>query len=85
MSFFEPAQSRREFLRRCARRISLIVLGLVGSTLLVRKQIKRSSQECINEGICDGCRVFSECILPQALSAKRKSVDAETTRRPYHK
>ncbi len=73
MSFFEQTQSRREFLRRCARSISLIAIGLVGSTLLVRKQIKRSSQECINAGICDGCRVFSGCGLPQALSAKKES------------
>ena len=80
MPFFEQTQSRREFLRKCARSISLIAIGLLGGTLLARKQIKRSSQECINEGICDGCRVFSGCILPQALSAKKNSSEAAETK-----
>jgi ABC-type glycerol-3-phosphate transport system permease component len=70
MPLFEQLQNRREFLRSCARNVSLTALGLAGGTFLVRKQIKRSSHECINEGICDGCRVFSGCILPQAKSAK---------------
>lgn len=80
MSLFEQTQSRREFLRRCARNISLIAIGLAGGTLFARKQIKRSSHECINEGICDGCRVFSGCLLPPALSAQKNASEAVETK-----
>lgn len=65
-------QDRREFFRTCARYTALAVLGATGGELLTRKVRDRQSHECMNQGLCDGCREFSACGLPQALSAKQE-------------
>lgn len=63
--------SRREFLRGGARYALLGALGAVSATLVKRSGGKLSGQTCINQGICSGCNVFTDCGLPQALSAKQ--------------
>jgi len=63
--------NRREFLRSLGRKTAFGTLLLIGGKLMSRRQkTTEDSQSCINQGICDGCRRFSECTLPQAASAK---------------
>ena len=57
----------RKFTRRdFARYGALAAISSVAARLIVR----RSRETCINGGICRGCTKFSDCGLPQALSAK---------------
>ena len=63
----EANASRREFFRAAAR---YGLLGLVSVGALVLGRRAGASARCINRGICRGCRVFSACGLPPALSAK---------------
>ncbi len=73
MPILTEIQNRREFLRTCARNLTLTGLSLFGGAMLLRKHDDRSKHVCINEFICSGCGVFSDCILPQAMSAKVKN------------
>jgi hypothetical protein len=61
---------RRNFLLSSVR---VAVMGLFGAMVFgsVRKN-KRLIREnkCVNRGLCFNCGVFSDCSLPQALSAK---------------
>lgn len=66
-----PGASRRRFLRGGARYALLAALGAVSATLFKRSGGKLSGQTCINQGICCNCNAFSDCGLPQALSAKQ--------------
>jgi hypothetical protein len=63
-------RKRRDFLESSLR---FAAIGLFGSMIFhsVRKN-KRFIREnkCINRGICSSCQIFSDCSLPQALSAK---------------
>jgi hypothetical protein len=54
--------NRRDF----ARYGALAAMSAVAARLIAR----RSRETCINEGICRGCTEFSDCGLPQALSAR---------------
>lgn len=69
-------ESRRGFLQNIGRMAVLAVLA-GGTALLVGR---RSSETCVNSGICRGCAEFSGCGLPQALSAKRAGVSEGTWR-----
>jgi len=64
-------ESRRDFLRGGARYALLTAVGMVSVTLFQRSGGKLSGQTCINQGICRGCGAFTDCGLPQALSAKQ--------------
>ena len=83
MSIQHKIQNRREFFRTCARNTILTAMAFVGGKLLFREtNHANENHKCINNGICNGCRNFSTCGLPQALSAKQvledKKRDAET-------
>ena len=58
---------RRSFLTDIARAVAAVGLGGAVGSLMGRD---RSSEKCINQGICRGCACFQGCHLPQALSAK---------------
>lgn len=62
--------SRREFLRTTGRFAVLGALAYAGARLLGRTSF-RLGETCINAGICRGCTVYTDCGLPQALSAKQ--------------
>jgi len=62
--------SRREFMRDGFRYAVLTGLAAVSATLFNRSGGKLSGQTCINQGICSGCTAYSDCGLPQSLSAK---------------
>lgn len=62
---------RRDFLKTLTR------LGLAGGLvgggahLALRKPaVNPADHICIGQGLCRGCKAFSGCGLPQALSAK---------------
>lgn len=62
--------SRREFLRDGFRYAVLTGMAVVSAILFKRSGGKLSGQTCINQGICGGCAAYTDCGLPQALSAK---------------
>jgi hypothetical protein len=64
--------TRRQFFVDAGRYlVAALLAGGVGAL------VKRSEETCINQGICNGCSAFSDCHLPQALSAREA-----TMRRP---
>ena len=63
--------SRREFVRNSLRYAMLSGLAVVSAVLVKRRGTGLPNQTCINQYICRGCSVFTECGLPQALSAKQ--------------
>jgi hypothetical protein len=65
----EKAENRRDFFRATAR-YGLLGLLSAAASLVIRRQVL-AGQECVNRGICPSCKVFSNCGLPQALSAKQ--------------
>lgn len=57
--------TRRRFFADAGRYlVAALLAGGVGAL------VKRSGETCINHGICNGCSAFSDCHLPQALSAR---------------
>jgi len=54
--------TRRDF----ARYGAFAAVSAVAAHLVAR----RLRETCINDGVCRGCMQFSDCGLPQALSAK---------------
>jgi hypothetical protein len=62
--------SRREFVREGFRYALLTGLATASAVLFQRSGGKLSGQTCSNQGICGGCGGFTNCGLPQALSAK---------------
>jgi hypothetical protein len=64
----DKLENRREFLRSAARSAVLGSLILIGASAARSQKLK--GQRCINLGICSNCARFSNCGLPQALSAK---------------
>jgi len=73
---FWPDQDhdRREFFRGAARYGLLGLLALVAA--VSGQTIGPKRQRCINRGICSGCLAFTDCELPQALSAKNARFEA---------
>ena len=65
----KPQASRREFFRDATRTALLSAMAAL-SVVLVRRTRPLAGQRCVNRGLCNGCAVFAECGLPQALSAK---------------
>jgi len=63
--------SRRRFVRSIARSAALGALGLLTLSLARRRRDDRGREECVNHGICCGCRALEHCRLPRALSAKQ--------------
>jgi len=70
--------SRREFMRDGFRYALLTGLAVVSTTLFQRSGGRLSGQTCINQGICRGCTTFTDCRLPQALSAKQSKRGSES-------
>jgi hypothetical protein len=67
---------RREFLRDSIRYVALTALGLACAVLARGRGAGRSSQTCVNLGVCRGCPAVLRCGLPQALSARRNGKGA---------
>lgn len=69
----ERKSSRREILKSMFRIIIAGLLGVIG----LRSLFKGDPHVCISKGICGGCRVYNDCILPQAMSAKKAGYDGK--------
>ena len=63
-------ESRREFFRHCGRAGAFSALAAVCGILIARR-----NEDCINLGVCSGCRLFKTCGLPDAVAAKTKAKD----------
>ena len=63
-------QNRRQLLAGVCRYAALGLLGAVGGYSLVRRRRLLREGKCVNNGICRGCRVFDNCGLPVARSAR---------------
>ena len=72
----KDAANRREFLRGGLRYALLTAVGAVSATLVKRSVGQLAGQTCVNQGICPGCTAFTDCGLPQALSAKQYQREA---------
>ncbi len=70
MDYRTSSIERREFFRAAARYLVLGAMAAVGILLARRGGIDRRTQRCDRKGVCCGCRVFEDCRLPAALSAK---------------
>jgi hypothetical protein len=68
---YRRGASRREFVRDAFRYALLTGLAAVSAVLVRRRRETLPGQTCINEYICRGCTAFTDCGLPQALSAKQ--------------
>jgi hypothetical protein len=63
--------TRGDFLRAVLRGGLLAGIGAAGwRSVGGRKGFDRSRQTCINKSVCCQCRVFRDCELPAAQSAK---------------
>ncbi|MCD6405520.1 MAG: hypothetical protein J7M19_06810 [Planctomycetes bacterium] len=68
----DDKENRRDFFRGCARNALLGVIALASTALGIRKPSTMPLQQrCVGNGVCRGCPAFTDCGLPQALSAKR--------------
>jgi hypothetical protein len=65
----ENNPDRREFFRDAARYGFLGMLAVIAS--LSGRANGLQGQRCINRGLCGNCKAFTDCELPQALSAKQ--------------
>ena len=53
--------------------LRIVAMGLFGSIVFgsVRKNRRLIREnKCVNRGLCSNCQIFTDCSLPQALSAK---------------
>ncbi len=62
--------ARRQFIRRVLRHASLVVLGLAGGAVVLKRRRLLREGKCLNQGICRACGVFDDCGLPRALSTR---------------
>lgn len=73
-------QSRRNFLRDAVRYAALALVCFVAGSAFTKRRKLLQEGNCINQGICGGCRVYENCRLPQALSRKQilaENLDAD--------
>ena len=61
---------RRSFFTGLLRKTALAALAIGGAAAGVKRIMLPDEHKCISRGICSGCKVFDDCGLPQALSAK---------------
>ncbi len=64
----EEIKSRRDLLRAIGRAISLGCLAIIGGVVMLRKSNSQQGQACRNLDLCQGCKVFERCALPQRLT-----------------
>ena len=61
--------SRRHFLKNTGRAAAVSGLSLMLFRVFRRNTIL-SPESCVNNSICNGCGVLSNCVLPPALSRR---------------
>ncbi|MBI5385414.1 MAG: hypothetical protein HZA90_12115 [Verrucomicrobia bacterium] len=64
-------ESRRAFLRTCARYPALAGLAVVGGWLALRKGDPSDGEPCVKQRLCRGCSLFDNCERPQAMTTRK--------------
>lgn len=65
-------KNRRQFFINGLRAGALGLIGAAaGGAVIKRRRLLREGK-CLNKSICCNCKVFDDCGLPAALSAKAK-------------
>ena len=66
----KPDINKRNFILSSLRFVAMGLFGLlIFHSVRKNKRLIRENK-CVNRGICSNCQIFSDCALPQALSAK---------------
>jgi hypothetical protein len=63
--------SRRELVAGALRYAALGLVATGGAALFAKRRRLLQQGICINDRLCDGCAIFPQCELPQALSARK--------------
>ena len=63
--------NRRELFTGALRYVTLGFLTAGGAVVFAKRQRLVRDGQCINNGICDSCKVLPRCKLPAAVSAKK--------------
>ncbi len=67
-------QSRRQLFAGALRYVTLGLFAAGARSVAAKRRRLLREGKCINGGICSGCKVFEQCGLPQALSAREAFV-----------
>jgi hypothetical protein len=62
--------SRRELFAGALRYAALGLMAAVSTALIAKRQRLVRNGQCVNSGICAGCKILKNCSLPQAASAR---------------
>lgn len=63
--------SRRELFAGALRYAALGLVATGGAALFAKRRRLLRDGVCINDRLCDGCAIFPQCELPQAMSARK--------------
>ena len=63
-------KNRRQLLVSGVRAGLLALLGFAGAGAVAKRRRLVKEGKCINRSLCCDCKVFDDCRLPAALSAK---------------
>ena len=63
-------RSRRELFAGTLRYAALGLMAIASAGLYQKRQRLVREGKCTNMGICDGCKIFGDCSLPPAVSAR---------------
>jgi hypothetical protein len=74
-------RNRRELFAGALRYVALGLMAAVSAALFAKRQKLVRKGECINSGICTGCKVLKKCSLPRASSARRGLVGVDNDKR----
>jgi len=69
--------SRRELFTGALRYAALGLMAATSAVLFAKRQRLIRNGQCINSGICAGCKVLKHCSLPQAASARETLVGVD--------
>ncbi|HON93126.1 MAG TPA: hypothetical protein PK373_05025 [Sedimentisphaerales bacterium] len=68
--FLNRLQARRRFVTHALRHTALVVLGMGGGAVVLKRRRLLREGKCLNQGMCRMCGVFEDCGLPRALSTR---------------
>ena len=70
--------SRRELFAGAVRYAALGLVATGGAALFAKRRRLLQDGICINDRLCDGCAIFPQCELPQALSVREIQLGASS-------
>lgn len=63
--------NRRDFFAGALRYVTLGLLTAGGAVVFAKRQRLVRAGQCINNGICDRCKVLQKCELPAAVAVRK--------------